>query len=436
MKNKLNLTMVSRSVLLAGSVLLVVAAVGCESSSGTDGTGGSGGSGGSAGAGGEGGSAGTGGTAGMGGEGGTAGMGGSGGGFAPGPKDLLSEWGLFDNIRDQIPADGVIPYELTSQLFTDYAIKHRFVTLRAGGKIEYSQNERWQSPVGTIYVKTFAYPPKDLTDPDEDPREQLIETRLMVHEDSGWKVWVYVYNEDMTDGDLILGGYIVTPPVTWTDEDGNMFSVDNYGIPSNGACRKCHATTPDTRTLGPSTGSLNRDNDYGVGPVNQIDYLNSLGMLNNAPPPEDEDNPRITYVDPVPYNANCDPDDWDCLHEAARSYFDPNCSHCHAPDGEVADKLLFLDWGSMDPESGNTTNWGVCKIPTSAGNGVDCTQRYDIFPGDPDRSLLLCRIESVTAGEMMAPLGRSIVHVQGAKVIRDWIAKMDTTDPRFLPCEF
>lgn len=427
MKSTLNLVAVSRSVLLAGLAgsLLLFAAVGCESSSGTNGTGGSGGSGG---AGGEGGSAGMGGTAGGGGE------GGSGGGFAPGMKDLLSEWGLFEDIRLQVPEDGVIPFEVTSALFTDDAIKHRWVTLREGGQIEYSQNERWQSPVGTIYVKTFAYPPKDLSVPDPDTREQLIETRLMVHEDSGWKVWVYVYNEDMTDAVLVLGGFTLS--VSWTDELGDMYGIQNYGVPSNGACRKCHGSTPDTRTLGPSTGMFNRDNDYESGPANQIDQLNSLGMLNNAPPPEDEDNPRITYVDPVPYNEACDPDDWECTHEAARSWLDSNCSHCHAPDGEVADKLLFVDWGSMDAETGNTTNWGVCKIPTSAGNGVECTQRYDIFPGDPDESLMLCRIESVTAGEMMAPLGRSTVHVQGADVIRDWIATMDTDDPRFAPCEF
>jgi len=348
MKTRLNLTAASRSVLLAGSFFLLAAAVG------------------------------TGGTAGGGGEGGE---GGSGGGFAPGPKDLLSEWGLFDDIRLQIPADDVIPFEVTSQLFTDDSIKHRWVTLRAGGKIEYSQNERWQSPVGTIYVKTFAYPPKDLSVPDPDTREQLIETRLIVHEESGWKVWVYVYNEEMTDADLTLGGLTVS--VSWTDELGDMYGIQNYGVPS----------------------------------------------------PVGDGVPRITYVDPVAYNADCADDDWDCMHTAARSYLDSNCSHCHAPDGEVADKLLFVDWGSMDPETGNTTNWGVCKKPTSAGNGVECFQTYDIFPGNPEESLLLCRIESVTAREMMAPLGRSTVHVQGADVIRDWIATMDTEDPRFLPCE-
>jgi len=410
-KNALNLIV---------SFLLLLVAVGCDTSSSDDG--GIGGTAGVGGTGGEGGSAGVGGAAGGGGEGGT-------GGVDLSRKDLLSEWELFDDIRNQMPAEGVVPFEVTSPLFTDYALKHRFVTLRMGGQIEYSDDARWQAPVGTIYVKTFAYP-IDMRSPEMG--EQLIETRLLVHDVDGWKVWVYVYNEDMTDAVLTLGGLTVS--VSWIDEDGNTQTLENYGVPSNGACRKCHGTSPDTRTLGPSTGMLNRENDYGEGLVNQIDHLNALSLLSNAPPPENENNPRITYVEPVEHNAGCNPDDFDCLHEAARSWLDSNCSHCHAPDGEVADKVLFLDWANLDPTSEDTTSWGVCKTATSAGNGVTCTQNYDIFPGDPDRSLLLCRIESVTAGEMMAPLGRSTVHAQGAQVIRDWIAAMDTNDPRFAPC--
>ncbi|MGB8331109.1 MAG: hypothetical protein WCE62_13380, partial [Polyangiales bacterium] len=360
---------------------------------------------------------------------GQGGAGGTGGNNLA-PKQFLSEWDLFTDIRNQVPAEGVIPFGVTSPLFTDYALKHRFVTLREGGQIEYSQDERWQSPVGTIYVKTFAYP-IDMRDPELG--EQLIETRIMVHQPDGWKTWAYAYNEEMTDAELKLGG--LTLSVSWINEAGEVVTVPNYGIPSTGACRKCHGAAPNTRTLGPSTGMLNRPDDYGEGPVNQIDYFASLGMLNNPPPPESPENPRITYVDPAPHNAECDPNDWLCLHDGARSWFDSNCSQCHAPNGEVADKLLFLDWSNMNPIVTDTTHWGVCKVPTSAGNGVDCTQRYDIYPGDPDRSLLVCRIESLTAGEMMPPLGRSTVQVQGVQVIRDWIAKMDTSDPRFAPCD-
>jgi uncharacterized repeat protein (TIGR03806 family) len=372
------------------------------------------GSSGGAAAGGSGGTAGTGGGAGTGGTAGGAGGGGTGGDFDLGPKDSLSEWELFEDIRNQVPVDDVIPFEVTSPLFTDDALKHRFVAIRRAGQIEYSPDQRWQSPVGTIYVKTFAYP-IDLRNPNAG--EQLIETRLLVHQEDGWKVSAYVYNEGMTDADLAEDG--VTVPVSWIDENGEQQSVDEYHVPSSLECADCHGALPATRTLGPSTGMLNRDNDYGAGQVNQIDHLASLGLLNDAPPPEDQDNPRITYVDPVPYKDNCDPDDWVCLHEAARSWLDSNCSHCHADDGEERDKELFLDWANLDPASQNTTSWGVCKVPNTQPGVVDCTQRYGIYPGEPDQSLLVCRIESVAAEEMMAPLGRSTVHVGGVEVIRE-----------------
>ena len=108
----------SLNLFLSISFLVAVIA-GCSSSSE------SGGSGGSAGAGG------------IGGVGGGAGAGGEGGAGGDGEKDLeprdsLSEWGFFADIRNQVPAEGVIPFEVTSPLFTDFAIKHRFVQLRKG----------------------------------------------------------------------------------------------------------------------------------------------------------------------------------------------------------------------------------------------------------------------------------------------------------------
>jgi hypothetical protein len=48
----------------------------------------------------------------------------------------------------------------------------------------------------------------------------------------------------------------------------------------------------------------------------------------------------------------------------------------------------------------------------------------DIVPGDPDNSILLCRINSIVPGEMMAPLGRSLVDADGYEVIRRWIADL------------
>lgn len=430
-------------ILQLGFLLLVGAAVGCSDSPPAPSN--PGGGGGSAGAGGVGGMAGT---AGMGGAGGVAGMGGSGGADL-GRKELLSEWELFDDIRNQVPADGVLPYEVTSPLFTDYTLKRRFVTLRNGGQLQFDLEKRWQSPVGTIYVKTFAYPANQL-DPESDGGEQLVETRLLVHvpaeQDrlgcaglaSCWNAHTYVYNEDMTDAVRTAGGAVVS--ITYTDDQGAQQEVPAYAVPSNGACFECHGTFPeDARTLGPSTGMFNRGNDYGgVVVENQIDALYEAGLLSEEPPAQEA---RPTYEDTDAWTACTDAL---CIHDMVRSYFDSNCGHCHAEDGGDEQTGLWLDYLNMDPQldnpGGPTENeffrWGVCKTPTSAGNVQNCPDEaeYDIVPGNPDYSILVCRMDSVRDGEMMPRLGRTLIHDEGLELVREWVRVLPDIFPDIQRC--
>ena len=384
---------------------------------GDGGAGGIAGVGGSAGAGGVGGSAGAGG---VGGEAGTGGVGGDGGtgGMPVGTPDLLSEWGLFKSIADQIPEDGVIPYEVTSALFTDSAAKFRFVQLPDGEQIHYSETERWTNPPGTIYVKTFAYP-VDATQPELG--YQLIETRLLVFHEDGLDVWTYVYPEgDNSDAERISYGPVID--VSYTDENGELVELA-YEVPSVPTCRDCHGVGANARSLGPSTGMLNRDADYGgeVGVQNQIDYMHSLGMFDSEPNPVVED--RTTYVSKPATNTEAN------LHDRVRSYLDSNCAHCHAPApfGLVEDKGLYVDYQSMDPDPAVGTSfftWGVCKPHSSGGNGLDCDQPLDVVPGDPDNSFLICRMESVAAGERMAPVGRVTAHAEGVELLREWVTEL------------
>ena len=430
MKRPLNLILLS---------FLLTAAACSDSSPDPGGAGGTAGAGGAGGVGGE---------AGMGGQAGTGGEGGMGGTAPKGTchssvPDRLSEWGLFADIRNQVPADGVIPFDVTSPLFTDDALKFRFVTLREGGTLTYSNDTtRWEGPVGTIYAKTFAYPP-NMLDPETDGLDQLIETRLLVHvaaeddrlgcsgAESCWQVHVYVYEDEMEDAICQSGGATVS--VEYTDPLTDLQElVPDYGVPSNGACRRCHGT--ETRSLGPSTGMLNRGNDYGGKMVdNQIDQLFELGML--APEPGPEIN-RVRYANPKGLTESCQSPE--CYHEAARSWLDTNCSHCHAPDGEAAGTGIYLDYASMDPTDPTDEDfkkWGVCKDPTSAGGVKNCNNAvHDIVPGEPDQSITLCRIDSVTPGEMMAPLGRSLVDDAGYEVIRGWIEILPVLFPDIPTC--
>ena len=442
-----------KRILSLSFFLLLSVSVGCSGSddSGPAGTGGLGGGGGAGGAGGMAGQGGSGGMAGQGGAGGMAGQGGSGGvvlgNCHRSVPDRLSQWQLFKNIRDQVPEDDVVPYTVTSPLFTDYALKPRFVTLRGdAGQIDYTDPERWESPVGTIYVKTFAYPPNELAEPPQ-TKDQLIETRLLVHDsaeddrlgclgaDSCWNAYVYVYTEDQTDAICESGG--VTKSVTFTDPlTDEQVTIEDYHVPvSPGECGQCHGRRgPETRTLGPSTGMLNLENDYQGNMVNQIDALHDAGWLAPPPPPF---NSRTTYFDPVELIAGCTTPA--CYHEAARSFFDSNCSHCHAPDGEIDDQGLFLDYTSMDPTNPTFeefNSWGVCRTPTSAGNLTEACRdkQVDIWPGDPDKSLLLCRLESVIPGEMMPTLGRSVQDTESIAIIRQWIIDLPTLFPTIPLC--
>ena len=74
----------------------------------------------------------------------------------------------------------------------DAADKDRFIHLPDGLTIGYEEKARWQFPVGTILVKTFSYP-LDARDPSLG--RKLMETRLLVHESSGWTAHTYVWDE-------------------------------------------------------------------------------------------------------------------------------------------------------------------------------------------------------------------------------------------------
>jgi uncharacterized repeat protein (TIGR03806 family) len=452
-----------KSTLNLSFLLLVLSlAVGCgtDDSSGTGGTGGAGG--------------GAGGTAGEGGVGGVGGVGGEGGSSAcvgtgtPGnchctypPK--LSDWGVFENIRDQVPAEDVFPFEVISPLFTDYALKYRFVTLTDGGMIEYfNDTTRWLNPVGTVYVKTFAYPPNKATNPPQ-TKDQLIETRIIAHvpaeddrfgcagEDSCLWTLAYVYNEDQTDAICESGGK--TLPVTFTDTDpatDEQVTIEKYHVPNQSECTECHNPQNEeskTRTLGPSTGMFNRPNDYQGNMVdNQIDALYDAGWLAPMPPPNLPD-ARTTYSHPIELaETTCQHLDLEsteraaCYHEAARSFLDSNCAHCHAPDGIFEAQGVFWDYATLAPTPPPTDEtfdtWGVCRTPTSAGNLTPKCKDipFDLSPGEPDNSLILCRLESTATGEMMPKLGRSVVDEQAIEIIRRWIDDLPTLFPGIPLC--
>lgn len=323
------------------------------------------------------------------------------------PYEKLSEYGLFvGDGRTHEPRAGVVPYDLNSPLFSDYATKYRFVKLPPGEYATYHEEDAFDFPVGTILSKTFAFL-HDLRDPSKGQR--LVETRLLIRRPEGWVGLPYVWNEEQNEAVLDVAGG--TLDVAWTHTDGKERTV-NYIIPNSNQCKACHENDRILAPIGPKARHLNKDFDYPEGRENQLTSWTRRGILRGAPAPEVA--PKLAvWNDPKTGS----------LDERARAWLEINCAHCHNARGPARTSGLELLASIHEP-----VRWGKMKTPVAAGRGSG-GRLYDIVPGKPDESILVYRLESTDPGVMMPELPRRLVDEEAVALIREWIEKMPKEEP-------
>ena len=129
-------------------------------------------------------------------------------------------------------------------MFSDYAVKHRFIKLPPGAGACYEATETFDFPVGTIIAKTLAYP-LDLRKPEAD--ERLIETRLLVRRPQGWIGLPYVWNHEQTEATLELAGG--TSDVQWVHTDGKPVTTITSSRMPISAKAVTRSTTPWYRSV-------------------------------------------------------------------------------------------------------------------------------------------------------------------------------------------
>lgn len=323
------------------------------------------------------------------------------------PWSKLSAWHLFADGSEQAePAEGVVPFEVISVLFADFAQKGRWLWVPPGQTITYDATQRWDLPTGSILAKSFWFP-KDERDPTLG--RTLLETRLLVHEPDGWVGHTYLWDESATEATRYAAGKSL--PVSWIDASGTPRD-QTYNVPNTFDCQSCHGVAPDTHPLGPRTRQLDRSRDYGSGPENQLDHLAALGLFDVAPAAD-----RVHLVDPyAPGDAAL----------RARSYLDANCSHCHGVGGKAESTNFLLSFDKTDPATGDPLNWGICKFPTSAGHGT-AGRTYDIVPGSPDESIITARLASTDPAVKMPPILSTQIDTRGVALVGEWISGMTPT---------
>jgi uncharacterized repeat protein (TIGR03806 family) len=320
-----------------------------------------------------------------------------------GERRHLSDWGLFVDGSNQIPEDDVIPYDIISPLFSDHAIKHRFMRIPEGESVTIGVDGRLMFPEGTVLVKTFGF----LVD-GRNPAlgERLIETRLLVLEEGEWTSYVYLWDEEENDATLSLAGPRI--PVTTITEAGESLAF-TYRVPSGNECSNCHGGVTDIRPLGLRLDQLDHPFDYGAGPENELDHLDALGIF-AEPLPTD----RTPLADPTDASAP--------LEDRARAYLHANCSHCHREGGAAQQSGLWLNIEITEP-----SRFGVCKPPAAAGRGTG-GRSVDIEPGASERSIMTFRMASEEPGIKMPELPNVLSHAEGVTLITEWIDAMEPND--------
>lgn len=331
----------------------------------------------------------------------------------------LSETGLFTSTRELKPAPGLIPYSVNSALWSDGALKDRYMALPGESKIEYNSviypqpapgaPPGWRFPDGAVMVKTFSLE----MEAGKPASARRLETRLLRHElipgteEVGSHVWtgyVYVWNEDQSDAELLesAGADRKYTVVDRSAPGGKREQV--WHFPSRAECTLCHNVAAKY-VLGVDTAQLNRDHDYSGVIANQLSTLDHLGVFAKPLPAPAGRLARLPdYSDP---RASLD--------ERARSYLQANCAHCHRKWGGGNADFQLLHTLPV----GET---GTIGVPPAHGKFGLQDPRL-LTPGRPGDSMILNRMSRLGLGRM-PHVASNVVDEQAVRLIRDWIAKM------------
>lgn len=321
------------------------------------------------------------------------------------PFRHLSEYNLYAGKMASLqPNDRVLSYEVINSLFTDYALKARFVWMPEGSTASLMEDGTISFPEGAMLVKNFYYP-ADMRDIHSVRR--ILETRLLIRENDHWSAYAYIWNDKQNEAEYSPVGALL--PVSWTDTSGVARSI-HYLVPNKNQCKNCHNLNGTVQPIGPKFANLNRPVSHADGStINQIERWINNGYL--RPSFQTDSLATMPKWD--------DPGSGD-LQSRALAYLDVNCGHCHRPEGPGNTSGLYLQFSETNP-----THLGLCKVPVAAGKGSG-GRTFDIQPGHPDQSILMYRVQSLDPGVMMPELGRTIVHEEGVAVVRDWIASLQT----------
>ncbi len=311
----------------------------------------------------------------------------------------LSQTGLYADIDTGELAPGVREYAPKYALWTDGAVKRRFVWLPPCTQIDSSDVDFWTYPTGTKLWKQFSRE-------DEAGRLVRVETRLIQKTTkTKWFMTAFIWNDEQSDA--------LADPL---DDEATFVLAENakgtqHDVPGRAACNVCHGGMWD-KVLGFSALQLNHEAEPGF---LTLDELVAQELLTVAP---------STSLS-VPGTAE---------QADALGYLHANCGHCHNPNSKQAN-LGMEFWlraetlGSNEATNTFTSNVG---LETQSSQKPVTEPALRVVPGDPEQSAVYWRMvqppefpEMPGGGVHMPLIGTEITDELGVQLVEEWILSLE-----------
>ncbi|MEZ6126299.1 MAG: PQQ-dependent sugar dehydrogenase [Planctomycetaceae bacterium] len=324
----------------------------------------------------------------------------------------LSSTGLFSDTPRQVPAPGVVSFEINQPQWMDHATGKHFVAIPGHQSVAALRNYRRRSdsslreqmtfPADSVLVKTISL--------QDDHQQQVnLETQILHFNGRVWNGYTYQWNSDQTDAELV--------PAEGTDlqlkDYGSFAGQTSWHVHSRSECLRCHNLWVGG-TLAFTLPQLNRLRSDDSPSQNQITWLHEQGLLSGDIPLQPE-----TATGELQQALTSSTDLAADLENRARSYLAANCAHCHQ---NGAGGTATIDLRAI----ADLQQTQLIGRPPAQGN-FQLSSASLVSPGAPWNSVLLYRMACLGQGRM-PHIGSQMVDASAVKLIHDWIAQLPAPD--------
>ena len=279
-------------------------------------------------------------------------------------------------------------------LWSDGAVKARWVYLPPGTAIDTTDAGDWQFPVGTRFWKEFTF------------NGRKIETRFLWRATADrWIFATYVWNEEQSDA--------VLAPDEGVRGIVEVGAGRRHDVPGSSDCRACHGSKRPG-PLGFNALQLSTDRDphaiHGEPLAPGMIDLGTLVRERKLAPVRPEllsNPPRIHASTP--------------LTRSVLGYFAANCGTCHNRSGETTFTGPSLK--HSDLSDGEATTAGLLAYATAwqVPGQPEGTSRM-LNAATPDASAMLARMRSRRPSSQMPPLGTVLRDDTAIDAVTKWLA--------------